>query len=155
MRLRSQGTHGPAQVLVPGDYFEPESYAASKRGHGTPQSAGVSAGSAHRTWESDFESWAKESFEIATRIAYGNGADWNSQGWKYRLRYSRSGYGKPASAISLATLTFLIFFYSTTLLTSYFYPLDWAPIAFELSIGGSLNGGGGNQGKTRIYACPL
>ena len=32
--------------------------------------------------------------------------------------------------LSLATLTFLIFFYSTTLLTSYFYPLDWAPIAF-------------------------
>jgi hypothetical protein len=32
--------------------------------------------------------------------------------------------------LSLATLTFLVFFYSTTLLTSYFYPLDWAPIAF-------------------------
>src|SRR5215831_1517367 len=30
--------------------------------------------------------------------------------------------------LSLATLTFLLFFYSTTLLTSYFYPLDWAPI---------------------------
>jgi hypothetical protein len=30
--------------------------------------------------------------------------------------------------LSLATLTFLVFFYSTTLLTSYFYPLDWAPI---------------------------
>jgi hypothetical protein len=28
--------------------------------------------------------------------------------------------------LSLATLTFLVFFYSTTLLTSYFYPLDWA-----------------------------
>src|SRR5262249_17430177 len=27
---------------------------------------------------------------------------------------------------SLATLTFLVFFFSTTLLTSYFYPLDWA-----------------------------
>jgi hypothetical protein len=32
--------------------------------------------------------------------------------------------------LSLFTLTFLVFFYSTTLLTSYFYPLDWAPIAF-------------------------
>jgi hypothetical protein len=32
--------------------------------------------------------------------------------------------------LSLATLTFLVFFYSTTLLTSYFYSLDWAPIAF-------------------------
>lgn len=32
--------------------------------------------------------------------------------------------------LSLATLTFLVFFYSTTLITSYFYPLDWAPIAF-------------------------
>jgi hypothetical protein len=32
--------------------------------------------------------------------------------------------------LCLATLTFLVFFYSTTLLTSYFYPLDWAPVAF-------------------------
>jgi hypothetical protein len=32
--------------------------------------------------------------------------------------------------LSLATLTFLIAFYSTTLLTSYLYALDWAPIAF-------------------------
>ena len=32
--------------------------------------------------------------------------------------------------LSLATLTFLVFFYATTLLTSYFYALDWAPIAF-------------------------
>jgi hypothetical protein len=32
--------------------------------------------------------------------------------------------------LSLAILTFLVFFYSTTLPTSYFYPLDWAPIAF-------------------------
>jgi len=30
--------------------------------------------------------------------------------------------------LSLAALTFLVFFYSTTLLTSHFYPLDWAPI---------------------------
>ena len=32
--------------------------------------------------------------------------------------------------LSLATLTFLVFFYSTTLLTSYVYPLDGSPIAF-------------------------
>jgi hypothetical protein len=32
--------------------------------------------------------------------------------------------------VSLATLTFLVFFYSTTMLTSYFYPMDWAPLAF-------------------------
>jgi hypothetical protein len=32
--------------------------------------------------------------------------------------------------LSLATLTFLVFFYSTTLLTSYFYPLDWAPMTW-------------------------
>jgi hypothetical protein len=32
--------------------------------------------------------------------------------------------------LSLATLTLIVFFYSTTLLTSYFYPLNWAPIAF-------------------------
>jgi hypothetical protein len=30
----------------------------------------------------------------------------------------------------LATVTFLVFFYSTILLTSYFYPLDWAPVTF-------------------------
>jgi hypothetical protein len=29
--------------------------------------------------------------------------------------------------LTLATLTFVVFFYSTALLTSYFYPLDWAP----------------------------
>jgi hypothetical protein len=28
--------------------------------------------------------------------------------------------------LSLASLTFIFFFYSTTLLWSYFYPLDWA-----------------------------
>ena len=27
--------------------------------------------------------------------------------------------------LSPATMTFLVFFYSTTVLTSYFYPLDW------------------------------
>jgi len=32
--------------------------------------------------------------------------------------------------LSLAAVTFLFFFYSTTLLISYFYPLDWAPIVF-------------------------
>jgi hypothetical protein len=32
--------------------------------------------------------------------------------------------------LSLAMLTFLFLFYSTTVRTSYFYPLDWAPIAF-------------------------
>jgi hypothetical protein len=32
--------------------------------------------------------------------------------------------------VSLAALTFLFFFYSTTMLTSYFYPLDWAPLVF-------------------------
>jgi hypothetical protein len=30
----------------------------------------------------------------------------------------------------LAALIFLVFFYSTTFLTSYLYALDWAPIAF-------------------------
>jgi hypothetical protein len=32
--------------------------------------------------------------------------------------------------LSLAATIFLVFFYSTTLPTSYFYPLNWAPIAF-------------------------
>ena len=32
--------------------------------------------------------------------------------------------------LSLATVTFLFFFYCTTLIISYFSPLDWAPIVF-------------------------
>jgi hypothetical protein len=28
-----------------------------------------------------FESWAKESFEIATKIAYRRAGDWDSKGW--------------------------------------------------------------------------
>ena len=40
----------------------------------------------------DFESWAKESFEIATKIAYRNGGtDWDSEGWEYGLHDGRSG----------------------------------------------------------------
>jgi hypothetical protein len=35
--------------------------------------------------------------------------------------------GKTWLRLYLATLTFLVFFYSMTLLTSYFYPLHWAP----------------------------
>jgi len=45
---------------------------------------------------------------------------------------NNTGKGHPMATLlrlSLATGPFLVFFYSTTLLTSYFYPLDWAPIA--------------------------
>ena len=39
-----------------------------------------------------FESWAKESFEIATKIAYRNGgADWDCEGWQYGLHDGRNG----------------------------------------------------------------
>jgi hypothetical protein len=46
---------------------------ATKRGNSVPKSPGVLAESAYRTGDNDFESWAKESFEIATKIAYRNG----------------------------------------------------------------------------------
>jgi hypothetical protein len=41
-----------------------------------------------------FESWAKESFEIATKFAE-FGTDWGSEGWQYGLHDGRSG--SPAS----------------------------------------------------------
>jgi hypothetical protein len=44
-------TDGPAQILGWGDYLQLEFDTATKRGHGAPQPAGVSAESAHRTWE--------------------------------------------------------------------------------------------------------
>jgi hypothetical protein len=48
------------------------------------------------------------------------------------LRYGAALGGSSMASLlrlSLATLTSLLFFYSTTLLTSYFYPLDWVPVA--------------------------
>ncbi len=47
-----------------------------------------------------------------------------------QARTAPGGFIRGKLRLSLATLTFLFFFSSTTLLTSYFYPLDWAPIAF-------------------------
>jgi hypothetical protein len=48
------------------------------------------------------------------------------------LRYAGISGERMATLLrlSLATVTFLFFFYSTTLLISYFYPLDWTPIVF-------------------------
>ena len=43
-----------------------------------------------------FESWAKESFEIATKIAYRNvGTDWDCEGRGYGLHDGRSGTRAP------------------------------------------------------------
>jgi hypothetical protein len=49
--------------------------------------------------------------------------------WGSEEQQPEDHHGKTSSGIS-GTLTFLAFFYSMTLLTSYFYPLDWAPVAF-------------------------
>jgi hypothetical protein len=59
--------------------------------------------------------------------------------------------------LSMATLTFVFFFYTTTLLTSYFYPLDWAPIAFKLAVGQSSSEGRGQLGFQEAPAplCPF
>jgi hypothetical protein len=56
-----------------GDYFQLEFDKATKRGDGAPKPPGVSAKSAYRLGNTPFESWAKESYEIATKIAYRNG----------------------------------------------------------------------------------
>jgi hypothetical protein len=41
--------------------------------HGSPKPAGVQRGQLTELASTDFASWAKESFEIATKIAYRNG----------------------------------------------------------------------------------
>jgi hypothetical protein len=48
------------------------------------------------------------------------------------LRYGHREDHPMANLLQLspATMTVLVFFYSTTVLTSDFYPLDWAPVAF-------------------------
>jgi hypothetical protein len=45
---------------------------ATKRSHGAPKPPGVSAEQLTELANTEFESWAKESFEIATNIAYRN-----------------------------------------------------------------------------------
>jgi hypothetical protein len=55
------------------DYLQPESHTAPQRGHGAPKPPGVQRSQLAELGKTDFESWAKESFEIATKIAYRNG----------------------------------------------------------------------------------
>ena len=55
------------------DYLKLESDTATKRGHGAPKPPGVSAGQLSELENTGFESWTKESFDIATKIAYRNG----------------------------------------------------------------------------------
>jgi len=69
----SRATNGPPHVLGRGDYLKPESHAATKRGHGAPKRQEFERGQLTEVASKDFESWARESYEIATKIAYLNG----------------------------------------------------------------------------------
>jgi hypothetical protein len=62
------------QVLGRGDYFKLEFDTAAKRSHGAPNRYEFQRSQLTELRNTDFESWAKESFEIATKIAYRNGA---------------------------------------------------------------------------------
>ena len=52
----------------------------------------------------NFESWAKESFEIATKFAYRNdGRIWDTEGRKYGLRDGRGGSSASAGYVVSAS----------------------------------------------------
>jgi hypothetical protein len=55
------------------DYIQRESDPATKQGHGAPKPTRVQRSQLAELVSIDFESWAKESFDIATKIAYRNG----------------------------------------------------------------------------------
>jgi hypothetical protein len=59
--------------LLRRDYLKLESDTATKRGNGAPKPPDFHRSQLTQLANTDFESWAKESFEIATKIAYRNG----------------------------------------------------------------------------------
>ena len=63
---------GPAQILGRGDYLQLESDTVTKRGHGAPQPP-CQRSQLTELASTDFESWAKERLEIATKFVYQNG----------------------------------------------------------------------------------
>ena len=67
-------TDRPAQVLGWGDYVKPELilHGYETRSRRSPKPPGISVEPAHRTWVHPLQVRAKESFEIATNIAYLN-----------------------------------------------------------------------------------
>ena len=69
----SRATDGPTQFLGRGDYLQLEFDTTTKRGHGAPKPQEFQRSQLTELANTDFESWAKESFEIATKIAYRNG----------------------------------------------------------------------------------
>jgi S1/P1 Nuclease len=64
---------GLTQVLGRGDYLKLEFDAATKRATALQNRQEFQRGRLTELASTDFESWAKESFEIATKIAYRNG----------------------------------------------------------------------------------
>src|SRR5262249_55882791 len=62
-----------AQVLGRGDYLKPEFHPATKRSNSAPNPPGVSASRSSELANAGFDSWTKESYEIATKIASRNG----------------------------------------------------------------------------------
>ena len=73
VRVTQRGNRCPGTGLGRGDYIKPEFHSTPKRGNDTPKPPRVSGGQLTELANTDFESWAKESYEIATKIAYRNG----------------------------------------------------------------------------------
>jgi hypothetical protein len=69
----SRATDASAQVLGWRDYLKPESDSATKRGYAFRCRQEFERSQLTELASTGFESWAKESFEIATKIAYLNG----------------------------------------------------------------------------------
>ena len=65
--------NGPPQVLGRRDYLKPEPHSPTKRGNGAPKRQEFHRSQLVELASTNFESWAKKSFEIATKIAYRNG----------------------------------------------------------------------------------
>ena len=65
--------HGPAQVLGRGDFLQLESDPATKEATALRNRQEFQRSQLTELASTDFESWAKESFEIATKIASRNG----------------------------------------------------------------------------------
>ena len=68
-----RATYEAAQVLGRGDYLKLKCDTATKPGNRASKPQEFQRSQLTELVNRDFESWAKESFEIATKIAYRNG----------------------------------------------------------------------------------
>src|SRR5262247_4481754 len=70
---RGSATDGPAQVLGRGDYLKLECDTTTNDATALRNRQEFQRSQLTELANTDFESWAKESYEIATKIAYQNG----------------------------------------------------------------------------------